>query len=62
MKRAHLVRALVQNGCKLHRHGSRHDIYINPITGRKQPEPRHTEIDESLAKHILKYLGEPKES
>jgi hypothetical protein len=39
------------------RHGGRHDIYINPRTSQKQPLPRHREIDDVLAKHILKYLG-----
>ena len=61
MKRSELVKALIQAGCVLHRHGSRHDIYLNPATGQGQPIPRHTEIDDALAKHIKKYLGlEPK--
>jgi hypothetical protein len=29
---------------------------MNPKTGRKQPVPRHREIDEDLAEHILKIL------
>lgn len=44
-------------GCYLLRHGSRHDIYFNPNTGKKQPVPRHAEIDDQLARHIKKYLG-----
>jgi mRNA interferase HicA len=47
---------LEKKGCKLLRNGSRHDIYINPETGRQQPVPRHPEIDDQLAKHIKKYL------
>ena len=39
------------------RPGSRHDLYANPKTGQKQPVPRHTEIDNALARHIRKYLG-----
>jgi len=39
------------------RSGARHDIYINPRTGQKQPVPRHAEIDNTLARHIRKYLG-----
>ncbi len=35
----------------------RHDLFINPATGRKQPVPRHAEINETLARHILKHLG-----
>lgn len=41
----------------LHRHGSRHDIYLNPSTGKRQPVPRHSEIDEALARHIKRQLG-----
>jgi len=28
----------------------------NPATGKKQPIPRHNEIDENLVKHIIKEL------
>ncbi len=37
--------------------GANHDIYLNPRTGKKQPIPRHREIDESLARHIKKILA-----
>jgi predicted RNA binding protein YcfA (HicA-like mRNA interferase family) len=57
MKRKHFIRQLQREGCTLLRSGSRHDIYINPNTGKKQPVPRHSEIDNILAKHIRKYLG-----
>ncbi|MFC1835318.1 type II toxin-antitoxin system HicA family toxin [Thermodesulfobacteriota bacterium] len=57
MKRRELIRQLVQKGCVLSRHGSRHDIYMNPANGKKQPVPRHTEIDDALVRHIKKYLG-----
>ncbi len=57
MKRNELVKQLTKQGCRLLRHGSRHDIYLNPATGRKQPVPRHSEIDDALARHIKKYLG-----
>ena len=43
-------------GCVFQRHGSNHDLYKNPKTGKKQPVPRHREIDEQLARHILKEL------
>jgi predicted RNA binding protein YcfA (HicA-like mRNA interferase family) len=39
------------------RHGGRHDIYRNPASGKVQPVPRYTEIDEVLARHILRQLG-----
>jgi predicted RNA binding protein YcfA (HicA-like mRNA interferase family) len=57
VKREDLVRRLLAAGCVLLRHGGRHDIWVNPRTGQKQPLPRHREIDEALATHILKYLG-----
>jgi hypothetical protein len=57
MKRTELIRQLAEAGCVLDRHGARHDIYFNPTTGQKQPVPRHSEIDDALAKHIKKYLG-----
>jgi len=57
MKRKKFIRQLTKDGCVLLRDGARHDIYINPSTGRKQPVPRHIEIDNHLARHIRKYLG-----
>jgi len=57
MKRKEFVRQLLREGCVMLRPGSRHDLYANPKTGQKQPVPRHTEIDNALARHIRKYLG-----
>lgn len=57
MKRGEFIQLLLRQGCLLHRHGGRHDIYLNPLNGKKQPVPRHSEIDDVLAKHILKHLG-----
>jgi len=56
MKRTDLIRTLAQIGCILLRHGARHDWYHNPTTKVSQPVPRHGEIRESLAKHIIKML------
>ena len=56
MKRKDLIKRLTDKGCILERHGSQHDLYKNPATGKKQPIPRHNEIDENLAKHIIKEL------
>ncbi len=56
MKRADLIRKLEAGGCLLIRHGGNHDWYQNPKTGAVQPLPRHREIKEILAKHILKKL------
>jgi len=57
MKRRELLRKLRHEGCVLLRSGGNHDIYVNPKTGKKQPVPRHSEIDEHLVEHILRYLG-----
>jgi predicted RNA binding protein YcfA (HicA-like mRNA interferase family) len=56
MKRKDLIKRLTDSGSVLVRHGGRHDLYKNPATGKKQPVPRHNEIDETLAKHIKKEL------
>jgi predicted RNA binding protein YcfA (HicA-like mRNA interferase family) len=57
MKRADLIRKLEEDGCRLIRHGGNHDWYRNPKTGISQPVPRHREINEFLARHILKKLA-----
>ena len=57
MKRADLIREVEKRGCVLIRHGARHDWYQNPTTKVSQPIPRHTEIKDVLAKHILKMLS-----
>ncbi len=57
MKRIDLIRSLEQMGCMLIRHGGKHDWYQNPVTKACQPIPRHREIAESLAKHIIKMLS-----
>ena len=57
MKRRDLIRLLEKSGCVLIRHGSKHDWYQNPEFGFSQPVPRHREINEVLAKQILKRLN-----
>ena len=56
MKRKDLIRAIEEIGSVFIRHGGRHDWYQNPETKISQPVPRHSEIKDSLAKHILKML------
>ena len=51
-----LIEKLNEVGCVLVRHGRKHDWYQNPGTKIAQPVPRHREIKESLAKHIIKML------
>ena len=56
MKRADLIRTVENAGCVMIRHGGKHDWYRNLKTGVSQPIPRHREINEFLANHILKKL------
>ena len=57
MKRKEFIKQLLKDGCILHRTGARHDIYMNSANGKKQPVPRHIEIENELVKHIRKQLG-----
>jgi mRNA interferase HicA len=59
MKRKTFIRELEKAGCVLHRHGAKHDIYCNPITGNKAPVPRHAEVKDSLCRLIRKQLNLP---
>jgi mRNA interferase HicA len=59
MKRTDLVRKIEQLGCVLIRHGGKHDWYQNPNSNVSQPIPRHREINDHLAQHILKVLENP---
>jgi predicted RNA binding protein YcfA (HicA-like mRNA interferase family) len=57
MKRKDLIKRLEEEGCEILRHGGKHDIYHNPNTGMSQPVPRHREINEILAKKIIRDLS-----
>jgi mRNA interferase HicA len=59
MKRRDLVAELERGGSVLLRHGAKHDIYHQPKTGKSEPVPRHREIQEFLAKKIIKSLAPP---
>jgi len=56
MKRSDLIKKIENAGVIFIRHGSKHDWYQNPKTKISQPVPRHKEINENLARHILKML------
>jgi mRNA interferase HicA len=62
MKRTDLIKTITSYGCVLVRHGGKHDWYQNPATGVSQPVPRHREIKERLARHIIKLLSNPEGS
>ncbi len=55
MKRKDLINLLESKGWYLKRNGNNHDIYTD---GNKcEPIPRHSEINERLAKGIIKKHG-----
>jgi mRNA interferase HicA len=56
VKRSDLIKEIESFGCVLIRHGAKHDWYTNPQTGISQPVPRHREINEHLARKIIKTL------
>ncbi|MEO7317750.1 MAG: type II toxin-antitoxin system HicA family toxin [Chthoniobacteraceae bacterium] len=57
MKRRDLISKVEALGCVFIRHGGKHDWYQNPATRVAQPVPRHREIKDHLARHILRMLG-----
>lgn len=52
MKRRQLIKLLESNGWILCSHGGNHDIYSKGH--QKESIPRHNEINENLAKTIIK--------
>jgi predicted RNA binding protein YcfA (HicA-like mRNA interferase family) len=59
VKRVDLIKAITGMGCILVRSRGKHDWFRNPNTGAAQPVPRHREVKEHLARHIVKMLGNP---
>ncbi|MBU7555158.1 type II toxin-antitoxin system HicA family toxin [Pediococcus ethanolidurans] len=55
MKRRDLIRILKQDGWRMIRHGSNHDVYAKET--KTEPIERHNEIPEGLARRILKRTG-----
>ena len=55
MKRRELIKLLEAAGWKLERHGGNHDIYTK---GQDfESVPRHPDVNENLAKKIIKKWG-----
>ncbi len=59
MKRTALLRHPVNCGCRCHREGSKHSIWINPAKDRKTTIPRHSEINRLLVNGVCKQLDVP---
>ena len=55
MKQRELIKKLEESGFKFDRHGGNHDIYKRGNDEEKIP--RHREINENLAKGILRKWG-----
>jgi predicted RNA binding protein YcfA (HicA-like mRNA interferase family) len=53
LKRKKLIKTIKSNGCVFVRHGGNHDWYKNPHSEKSQPIPRHTEIEDSLARRMM---------
>lgn len=60
MKRRALLEHLHRHGCTLLREGANHTVYFNPPVRKISTVPRHTEINEDLARKICKDLEIPR--
>ncbi|MGA2587578.1 MAG: type II toxin-antitoxin system HicA family toxin [Candidatus Aminicenantales bacterium] len=56
MKRKKLIRHIEECGCVLLREGASHSVYFNRSTKKVSTVPRHSEINDWLAKKICKDL------
>lgn len=55
MKQREFIKRLEDGGFVFERHGSNHDIYLRGT--EREEVPRHSDINEKLAKAILKRRG-----
>ncbi len=59
MKRRELLRHLSELGCRFVREGARHSWWENPARNKRSSVPRHTEVNDHLARKICKDLEIP---
>ncbi|HEV3258660.1 MAG TPA: type II toxin-antitoxin system HicA family toxin [Gemmataceae bacterium] len=57
MNRRDLERHLRGQGCVLHHHGGRHDIWLNPRNLAQAPVPRRRQIKRGTIHGICRILG-----
>jgi mRNA interferase HicA len=57
MKRNELLKYLREQGCEFIREGGRHSWWGNPSQNKRSSIPRHSEINDDLARKICKDLG-----
>lgn len=55
MKQKDFVKKLIEGGFVFERHGNNHDIYVRGT--ERESVPRHNEINETLAKAVLRRRG-----
>jgi hypothetical protein len=53
MNRTEFLNILKEHNVVFHKNGSRHDIYIHTISGKKVTIPRHREMKNKFLKMIL---------
>jgi hypothetical protein len=56
LKRIKLLKEISKHGAVFVRHGANHDVYENPRTNTSTQVPRHNEINELVAKAIIKFF------
>jgi len=59
MKFRDLVSRIEEGGAVFVRHGGDHDWYRNVVTGICEAVPRHREVNELLARKIIRRLATP---
>jgi mRNA interferase HicA len=59
MKRRDLISHLMNEGCVLHREGTKHSLFLNPENGHIATLPRHREIEILLARKVCRQLDIP---
>ena len=57
MKRRDLLQHLKARDCELLREGARHSWWQHTITGKRSAIPRHSEVNNHLARKICRDLG-----
>ncbi|MCL2197167.1 MAG: addiction module toxin, HicA family [Treponema sp.] len=57
MKRQKLLKEIIKCGAVFVRHGANHDIYENPRTNSSTQVPRHSDVNEHVAKVIIKFFN-----
>jgi hypothetical protein len=57
MNRRALEQHLRRHGCRLHHHGAKHDMWVNPATNAHALVPRHKSIKRFTARGICRKLG-----